>query len=37
MASGSEKYAGVNIARAQRGTTKSGARKLPNITDGVPF
>jgi len=29
MASGSEKYAGVN--RAKKGKTKSGARKLPKM------
>ena len=29
MASGSEKYAGIN--RARKGATKSGARKLPTM------
>ena len=32
MASGSEKYAGVN--RARKGSTKSGARKLPTMKVG---
>jgi len=32
MASGSEKYAGVN--RARKGATKSGSRKIPKLKVG---
>lgn len=34
MATGSEKYAGIN--RARKGKTKSGKRKVPTYS-GVPF
>ena len=41
MASGSEAYARINASRAQRGQTRSGARRLPlqgaPRMEGVPF